>query len=244
MSLRSSFSKRTWIAADATERGLIVPTAADIGSHCWQEDTGKLYVLTAATPVTWAPYSTEANVTAAVAAEAALRATGDSDEATARAAADSAHTALLTGVHGIVRSRLSGDFSTTDAGAPYQDVTGTALSLASGATYRFMFGVVFQTAAITTGIKLTINGPSQSLLAYKVDIPITADLDVVGYRRAYQSGTIGTAVDAADSNLYAIVQGVVVTTASGSLVLRVATEVAGSAVTVKAGTVGEAVRFA
>lgn len=43
----------------------------------------------------------DTEVTAAVAAEAALRATGDSDEATARAAADAAHAALTTGIHGL-----------------------------------------------------------------------------------------------------------------------------------------------
>lgn len=121
------------------------------------------------------------------------------------------------------------------------DATGLSFSVSSGVRYRFAFWVVFRSAATTTGIKLSVNAPATTLLAYNVAIPISAIADVLGYRRAVNVETIGTGVDAITADLLATVEGVLVPSANGTLILRYASEVAASAVTIRAGSHGELV---
>lgn len=118
------------------------------------------------------------------------------------------------------------------------DVTGLSFSVVSGVTYTFYFWVVFQTAAQATGIQLALNGPATSLLVYNVGIPIASTSQVIGRRRGYDVLSTGSAVDAANSNLLATIEGVITPSADGTLIVRYASEIAASAVTVKAASGG------
>ncbi len=119
------------------------------------------------------------------------------------------------------------------------DATGLSFSVVSGKTYRFKYYVVFQTAALTTGIQLSINAPTTTVLVFNVIIPITATTNVLGYRRAVNVATVGTGVDVINAQLLALVEGVIVPSANGTLILRYCSEVASSAVVIKAGSHGE-----
>lgn len=118
------------------------------------------------------------------------------------------------------------------------DVTQLTLPVVSGVCYSFRFCVLFQTAATTTGISLSVNGPSFTALAYQVMIPITASGMVFGHKQAYASATIGTAVAVINTTYMATIEGVLIPSAAGNLIVQAASEVAASAATVKAGSVG------
>lgn len=134
---------------------------------------------------------------------------------------------------------LSGDLvsSVTALG----DATGLSFAVSAGARYRFVYYVVFRSAALTTGIQLSINAPASTLLAYNADIPITATTRVLGNRRAVNVASTGTGVDVISVDLLAKLEGVIAPSASGSLILRFSSEVAASAVTIRAGSHGELV---
>ncbi len=119
------------------------------------------------------------------------------------------------------------------------DATGLSFAVLANTYYRFKFWVVFQSAATTTGIQLSVNAPASSVLAYNCTIPISATTAVLGFRRAANVASIGTGVDVVASNLLAIVEGIVRPTAGGVLMLRYSSEIAASAVTIKAGSCGE-----
>jgi hypothetical protein len=119
------------------------------------------------------------------------------------------------------------------------DVTGLSFSVKAGVSYRFEFFVVYQTAATTTGITLSVNGPaSPTALAFWVDVPSNATTRVLGNRRTYDTGATGAGVDTINSNVLAIVRGVITPSADGTLIVRYASEVGSSGVTVKAGSTG------
>lgn len=134
---------------------------------------------------------------------------------------------------------LGGDISSSVTALG--DATGLSFAVTSGVRHRFCFWVVFRSAALTTGIQLSVNAPAATLLAYNAIIPITATTQVLGNRRAVNVASVGTGVDVVNSDLLATVEGVIVPSASGTLALRYSSEVAASAVTMRAGSHGELV---
>jgi hypothetical protein len=134
--------------------------------------------------------------------------------------------------------RLTADLAANSATA-LADATGLSFAVVAGQVYRFQFWVIFQSAALTTGIQLSVNAPASSALAYNVAIPISATAQVLGFRRAVNVASVGTGVDAITANLLATVEGIIAPTASGTLQLRYSSEIAASAVTIKAQSCGE-----
>lgn len=118
------------------------------------------------------------------------------------------------------------------------DVTGLSVALAAGTVYSFRAIVAFSTAATTTGIKLGVSGPATpAVISYTVTTPITATGVVINAASAYDGGAASTGVAAANTSYTATIEGVIVTgVAGGNLVVRFATEVAASAVTVRRGS--------
>jgi len=122
----------------------------------------------------------------------------------------------------------------------YIDATGLSFSLAANTTYVFQFFVRFQTVATTTGINLSINGPaSPAFVIFMVVTAATATTLWGTCRRAYDTGAATTGVDLANADVLATITGLIRTGASGgTLIVRFASEVAGSAVTIKAESSG------
>lgn len=133
---------------------------------------------------------------------------------------------------------LTGDISSSVTA--FGDATGLSFAVRAGVTYRFGFHVLFQAAATTTGIALAMNGPSTpTIFGQNSDIPITVSTRVLNNRRGYDvTGNPGTGVDTAGATLLALVYGTITPSADGTLQLRYASEVATSAVTIKAGSSG------
>ncbi len=124
----------------------------------------------------------------------------------------------------------------------HADVTDLQFAIAASTVYSFEFFVVFQTAATTTGIDLSINGPA-------------SPTDVTWYDQIMLSGAAGTAgvetkaqialdathitasIDAANTNRCAVLRGMIRNGVNaGTLTLRFATEVGASSVTIKQGS--------
>jgi len=117
-------------------------------------------------------------------------------------------------------------------------VTGMSFSVTSGRTYYFKFFVNYTSAATTTGSRWSVNGPSASTLQYVSRYSLDATSETVNNLQAYDSPAASNASSLTAGN-YAIIEGVITLSASGTLSLRCASEVSSSAITAKAGSYGE-----
>ena len=136
--------------------------------------------------------------------------------------------------------KLSSDLPAFTATA-LADTTGLSFALTSGRFYSFQFWIRFSTAATTTGAQFAINAPANSYIVYRTDTSLTAaaaGAPTVRTARAVNIGTASASVDAIGGDLLCLISGVVKPSAGGTLIVRTGTEVAGSGVTVKAGSCG------
>lgn len=116
------------------------------------------------------------------------------------------------------------------------DVTGLTFPVEVG-TYNFEFNIVYFTAALTTGVLLSINGPAGSYLRFVTDIKTTASASTFAVQTAYNAGSPTTASQGS-GKMPARVYGSATFTAAGTLALRFRSEVDTSLVTIEAGSFG------
>lgn len=115
------------------------------------------------------------------------------------------------------------------------DVAGLSFSVLANTTYRFRFMVLFDAAATTTGARWTLNGPTAALLGYKATTPLTTATERTEYMNTYNAGSPAASSALVTGNI-AVIEGVIRPSVAGTVVLRFASEVASSAITVKAGS--------
>lgn len=115
------------------------------------------------------------------------------------------------------------------------DVTGMSFPVVNGTRYWFEFFIVYTAAATTTGSRWLLNGPTQSLLAYRTNSSLTATSRGFIEAVAYDTGTV-TASSTATAGNIAVVEGFIQVTADGTLQLRFASEISSSAIVAKAGS--------
>lgn len=121
------------------------------------------------------------------------------------------------------------------------DVVGLTVPVLANTAYGFMFLVVYSSAALTTGIRLEVNGPvTPAGVHYVVESSVAANAWHARHSpTAYGGAGAATATDAANVNRLARVMGVLRTGgAGGTLALQCASEVAASAITIRAGSWG------
>ena len=117
------------------------------------------------------------------------------------------------------------------------NVTGLALALAANSTYQIDGRVMFQTAASTTGIRLTQTVPSGATVVAQWNTPTSLTASTLANQRAADAGATTTAIDTANANTLATTSILVITAATaGNLQIRFASEVSGSKAVVKAGS--------
>lgn len=115
------------------------------------------------------------------------------------------------------------------------------LALSSAAMYRFEYVLACVSSAVGTGIALGLNGPANTLtLAYEWGVSTGVGGMIVKTNRAFNVQTVATpAVDSASAEHYGYIGGIVRTGATaGTLQPQFASEVAGSTVSLRAGSVG------
>jgi hypothetical protein len=142
---------------------------------------------------------------------------------------------------------LAGDVQNTTV--VIADCTGLSATLEANKMYLFKFRVVYTTAIYSTGILLSVNGPAFTAGTLSIDtlLPLANTSNMApNHASAYDAGIVSTQAGTATGDngrfFYAEVCGTVSTTASDTLILRFRSEVAGSAVTIKAGSLLELVK--
>lgn len=115
------------------------------------------------------------------------------------------------------------------------DITGLYFPVDADAVYHFEFTIPYSAAAATTGARFAINGPaSPTLLAITAEWTLTSTTKTLANHSAYDLPSAANASSLTAGNL-ATVKGIIKPSASGNVIARFASEVANSAITVKAG---------
>lgn len=119
----------------------------------------------------------------------------------------------------------------------FADVTGLSFSVSSGTTYRFEVLIVYDAQAATTGNRWSLNGPAFTFLGYRVIFHTSNANITLNNQNSYDVGT-ATVNSAFTSGNIVEIKGVIRPSASGTLVVRFASEAPGTnnQITVKAGS--------
>jgi len=120
-----------------------------------------------------------------------------------------------------------------------QDVTGLAFPVVAGETYEFIFRFWFNSQALTTGSRWTLNGPSFTTLSYETNYTATTTTTTVAQANAYQLPAAANPHVAFLNGNNGIIQGKITASVNGSVQLQFASEVANSAITALAGSTVE-----
>lgn len=131
---------------------------------------------------------------------------------------------------------LASDVTNNNATAnTLADCTGLSFAVTNGTRYRFYALIRYTAAAATTGSRWTLNGPTTTELSYKSTYTITATTVTTNFATAYSIPAASNASSLTAGNI-AIIEGVILPSANGTLVVRFASEVASSAIVCKAGS--------
>lgn len=119
------------------------------------------------------------------------------------------------------------------------DATGLAFVGVTAGTYAFKAGVVYQTAATTTGLKVGLTFPAATVFAATVHIPQTT-AGVGGGLQGWitaSAGTVATtSTPAATTSYEALIDGTIVVSTGGTIQVTQASNATGSAITLKQGS--------
>jgi hypothetical protein len=117
----------------------------------------------------------------------------------------------------------------------YATATGLSFSASNGVQYNFRATIRFDAAATTTGVRFGLTGPTLNAMSMVGEVPLTATSSWPIYSNAYDTGTV-SATSAFTAGNIATIEGTIVTSGNGTVSIRFASEVAASAITVKAGS--------
>lgn len=115
------------------------------------------------------------------------------------------------------------------------DATGLSFPVVAGQTYHFSALIDYASAATTTGSRWTIAGPTTSQLSYTSTYTTTATTQSTNFASIYGRPTTSNASSLAAGNV-AKIDGIVKPTVNGTIKVQFASEIAGSAITAKAGS--------
>lgn len=131
---------------------------------------------------------------------------------------------------------LSSAISTTST--TYADVTGMSFTVEANKNYEFSCSVIYRSVVTTTGIGISLNGPSSptSIVGQFVSNSSSTALNGRSFN-AYNGTGKTTGVQTANADTYGLFNASFRNGSNaGTLTLRYATEVSGSAITLRAGT--------
>lgn len=132
---------------------------------------------------------------------------------------------------------LAGDVSSTSASLA--DATGLSFAVEANKKYAFQAEIMYRSAATTTGINISMNGPaSPTRISFARRIFTSPTSAGVEFVVAYDGGSPSASVDSANTDRLIQIHGCFENGANaGTLIVRFATEVGGSQVTLKPGSV-------
>lgn len=122
------------------------------------------------------------------------------------------------------------------------DVTGLSFSVTAGEKYWFRAAVQYTAQATTTGSRWSMNGPSGTW-RYKSEYSLTTTSNTVNEGVSAVDSPAGvSASSAATGSNIALIEGFFEATANGTVIVRFASEIGGSAIVAKAGSILQWVR--
>jgi hypothetical protein len=127
------------------------------------------------------------------------------------------------------------------------NTTGLQFTGITGASYAFRFGVAYQSAATTAGLKLSLTFPAVTTQSATVAIPsTTAAVSAVFFGYIVTSGgTVGaTSTPVAATTYHAMIEGQIVVSTGGTIQVQHASNTTGTNITVKQGSYGQYWRLA
>jgi hypothetical protein len=110
------------------------------------------------------------------------------------------------------------------------DCTGLSFAVTSGTRYRFYALIWYTSAAVTTGSRWTLNGPTVTNLAYQSTYTLTATTITTNFATAYAIPALSNASSLTAGNI-ATIEGTILPSANGTVVVQFASEIASSAIT-------------
>lgn len=117
-----------------------------------------------------------------------------------------------------------------------QDVTGLSFPVVAGGIYQFEFFIDYTAAATTTGSRWSINGPAFSRLMLQSNYGLTTTSLTFNQVGAYDQPAAANASSPLTTGNLAYMAGQITPSADGNVIARFASEIAGSAITAKRGS--------
>ena len=138
---------------------------------------------------------------------------------------------------------LGSDVTNNNATAnTMQDVTGLSFSVTAGEKYWFYANIQYTAAATTTGSRWSVNGPS-GVWRFSSQYSLTSTTVTVNPSlTAVDTPAASNASSGATAGNIAWVEGFFECTATGTVIIRFASEISGSAIVAKAGSILQWVR--
>jgi len=160
--------------------------------------------------------------------------------------ADIDHTGL-PGIPGGSGSASYDKLTADETGATTATLQNTSLSFAvtNGTYYMFRFYVVWRSTSTTVGIKIALTFPAVTAFAAIARLPIqtgsagTSGGELQGSLTSSGEFIIVTASAAANTDYLGVIEGTILPSADGTLLLQYAAETTGATVTVKRGSTAE-----
>ncbi len=140
---------------------------------------------------------------------------------------------------------LTSDVTNNNATAnTAQDITGLTFSVTAGETYYFRFSIDYTAQAATTGARFMVNGPaSPTRLSYQTRIPSGGTTESMAHGvNSYDLPSAAVTASPTVNGQIALIEGFITPSASGSVIARFASEISGSAIVAKAGSICQWVR--
>jgi hypothetical protein len=141
-----------------------------------------------------------------------------------------------------IESVSTADQATTSS-ATFTTISQLNFAVVAGSRYRLEYLIMFRTAATTTGIGFTMNTIDTAAGTFSLSVSMPQGADAAnqtfgGTINSFGDTVVSPSVQTANANFIAIIGGVFVASASGTIALQFRSEVNGSQVTVAAGSSG------
>lgn len=117
------------------------------------------------------------------------------------------------------------------------DITGLEFPVVAGNTYWFRFTIDYTSAATSTGSRWSITGPAFDRLSYTQQWSLAATTTSNGTYVSYDFPTASNTSSPNTTGNIAVIDGFITPSADGTVTGRFASEVSGSAITAKAGSI-------
>lgn len=121
--------------------------------------------------------------------------------------------------------------------------TGLSFAVVSGTYYRFRFDVVYRSTVLTVGLKLGLTIPTATVFSARAIIAgFTTDGagdGFIGNITSSGDSVISTAVVATNTDYVATIEGIILPSANGTLMVQYAAETTGATVTMRRASAGE-----